>query len=196
MDSRLQRVGGTRLVHLRYSDAPRVAQALVDALGGRARVLSGQAQDVPYVEFVRDQAYTVVIRGDDWRRIFPFLRYGTSLYRPVDPPPNQPAPIPSPQPNRVMQPPPENPSGGLVSFLEGLPFDEYSKIQDLLTMFAANPLEAPAGAGKPLRPEPNPPSLLPPEVQSDGVAFRDTDMYNRFVIILQRLFPTDFPTRY
>lgn len=191
MDSRLQRVGGQRLAHLMYSDAPRVAQAITDAMMGRARVLSGMSHDTPYVEFVRPNAYTVVVRGDDWRVIFPFLRYGSGNFTPVVPPPNQPALIPSPQPNRLRQPSPVNPGPGLRSFLENFPFDQYSKIQKLLTVsnltsdrptpnyLASNPVQPPI-------------SLTPPEQRADG--YDSLEPYNHLVGILQQLFPTDYPT--
>jgi len=186
-------MGGTRLTHIRYSDVPRVAQAITDALAGRARVLSGSSH-TPYVEFVRDRAYTVVVRGDDWRKIFPFLRYSSASYRPVIPPGNQPPPIMSPQPNRTMQPPPVSPAGGLQSFLEGFPFDEYSKIQKLLTTINLSSVGQPSPASKPSTPLPDPPSLIPPQQRTDSFSYTDTVLYNRLVQVLQQLFPTDFPT--
>jgi hypothetical protein len=94
MTSRWIRVGGRRLLPLTYSDVPRVAQAITDAIRGKARVTSGISGDTPFVKFVRDQSYVVVIRGDDWRKIFPFFRYSTDQYEPVIPPLNQPDPIP------------------------------------------------------------------------------------------------------
>jgi len=194
MDSRLQRVGGTRLTHIRYSDVPRVAQAIIDAMAGRARVLSGRSHTTPYVEFVRDQAYTVVVRGDDWRKIFPFLRYSSASYRPVIPPGNQPPPIMSPQPKRTMQPPPVNPAGGLQSFLEGFQFDEYSKIQKLLTTINLGGVDHPSPAWRPSTPFPDPPSLIPPQQRTDSFSYTDTVLYNRLVQVLQQLVPTDFPT--
>jgi len=198
MDSRLQRVGGTRLTHLRYSDAPRVAQAIVDAADGRARVLSGQSHDTPYVEIVRDQAYTVVIRGDDWRKIFPVFRYSTKRYQPVVPPENEPPPVMSPQPNRTMKQPPENPAGGIKSFLDGLPFDEYSKIQKLLTTLRVDAFGRPSSWSKASTPNPRPDgsSLISPEHRADFSSFTSTFLYNQLVKILQQLFPVDYPTTY
>jgi len=196
VDSRLQRIGGTRLVHIRYSDVPRIAQAIVDAVGGRARVLSGLSHDVPYLEFIKDQAYTVVVRGDDWRKIFPFLRYSSNAYKPVIPPSNQPPPIPSPQPNRVMEAPPVNPAGGLQSFLEGFPFDEYSKIQRLLTTLSVNNIDKQTLPSKASYPLPDASSLIPPEHRKDSSSFSDAALYNQLVVVLQQLFPTDFPTTY
>lgn len=196
MDSRLQRVGGTRLAPLRYSDAPRVAQAIVDAVEGQARVLSGQSHDVTYLEFVRDKMYNVVIRGDDWRKIFPFLRYSSASYKPVATPSDQPSPIPSPQPNRMMYPPPVNPAGGLRSFLEGFSFAEYSKIQNLLTTLSVDNLDKQALPAKASNPIPDAPSLVPPNQRTDSMSFSDAELYNKLVFMLQNLFPTDFPTTY
>lgn len=196
MDSRLQRVGGTRLTHIRYSDVPRVAQAIMDAMDGRARVLSGLSHDTPYIEFVRPKFYTVVVRGDDWRKIFPLLRYSASSYRPVIPPANQPPPVMSPQPNRTMQPPPVNPAGGLRSFLDGFSFAEYAKLQRVLTTMSLTNVDQPHPAWKPTTPYPDPTSLIPPERQLDSTSYHDTTVYNRLVEVLQQIFPTDYPTRF
>jgi len=196
MDSRLQRVGDSRLFHLHYSDAPRVAQAIVDAIAGDARVLVGSSHDVRFVKFVRDKVYTVVVREDDWGKIFPFLRYSTASYNPVIPPNNQPSSIPSPQPNNVMQPPPVNPDGGLRSFLEGLSFDEYSKIQRLLTIMSVDNIDRQLLPVKPLHCFSDAPSLVPPEQRTDTSSFYNRDLYNKMVVILQKLFPTDFPTAF
>ena len=164
-------------------------------MDGKARVLSGVSHDMPYVEFVRDKAYTVVVRGDDWRKIFPFLRYSSARYRPVIPPGNEPPPIPSPQPNRTMPVPPVNPAGGLRSFLDEMPFDEYAKLQRLLTMMELTNVDQPHPAWRPSNPFPNPTSLIPPTQQRDSTSFTDTTVYNRLVAVLQQLFPTDYPTR-
>lgn len=197
MDSRLQRVGGDRLAHLRYSDAPKVAQAIVDAIDGRARVLSGQSHDTAYVQFVRDKSYSIAIRRDDWRKIFPFFRYSAAAYRPVIPPSNQPPPVVSPQPNRTMQQPPENPAGGLKSFLDGLPFPEYSKIQKLLTVLAFKDFEKPSSwARTSVYTDQNATSLIPQEQRKDFSELPSNALYNKLVHVLQQLFPVDFPTTY
>jgi hypothetical protein len=187
MDSRLQRVGGTRLVRLRYSDAPRVARAILDKFAGKARVLSGISRDTPYVEFVRPNVYTVVVRGDDWRKIFPFLRYGSGAFNPVITPGIPPARIPSPQPNRDRVPPPVNPGTGLRSFLEHFDYFEYQKIQSLLT---ASRLGQEPGSSSERRVMSGPVDWIPQSQQLDGL---DAESYNRLVDILQQLFPTDFP---
>lgn len=188
MDSRLQRIAGTRLVHLRRSDAPRVATAILDYFAGRSKVLSGISHDTPYVELVRPNVYTVLVRGDDWRRIFPFLRYGSGPFTPVEVSGNRPARIPSPQPNRDMEPPPINPGLGLRSFLEHFDHYEYRKIQNLLTSSRLSQEPRPTSD----RPQIDPPaSWDPPSQQLDGL---DAEAYNRLVDILQQLFPADYPT--
>lgn len=189
-------MGGDRLAHLRYSDAPKVAQAVVDAINGQARVLTGVSRDTSYVEFVKDGIYTVVVRGDDWRLIFPFFRYNTAAYRPVVPPLSPPPPVMSPQPNRLMQQPPENPAGGLRSFLDGLPFDVYSKIQRLLTTLAIYDFDRQMPAFLASSPIAEPSSLIPPEQRRDFSSFTDDTLYNKLVFVLRSLFPRDYPTTY
>ena len=192
MESRLQSVGGGRLVPLRRSDAPRVAQALVDAMAGQARVLSGVARDTAYVEIVRDTSYTVVVREEDWRKIYVFLRYSTQNYTPVTPPGNPPDQVLSPQPNRTMQPPPEIPSEGLTSFMAGMTFLEYQQLQKLLTLVSLDQLNAPVAASRPAR---NISYAAPwiPSTQRVDTTFRDSYLYNRVVRVLELLFPADFP---
>ena len=157
-------------------------------------MLSGMSHDMPYVEFVKDRAYTVVVRGDDWRLIFPFFRYSTTAYNPVIPPANQPPPIMSPQPNRTMQQPPENPAGGLKSFLDGMPFEVYSKIQKLLTTLSINDFDKPMPAFKASRPILDPSSWIPQERRPDYSSYSSAILYNKLVELLQELFPRDYPT--
>jgi len=191
VDSRLKTVSGQRLVPLLYSDAPRVAQALVDKLLGRAEVRSGVAGSTRYVEFVYPGAYSVVIRGDDWRKIFPLIRYGSGYYHPVIPPATPPAPILSPQPNRTMQVPPENPGDGFTSFLSFFTWDEYTLIQRLLTMSNVG-RETKGLSYKPSNPVPDPVYVNPPARRTDQSGM--SDVYNRLVDMLHQLFPKDFPT--
>lgn len=190
MDSRLKTVRGSRLAHLLYSDAPRVAQALVDKLRGRAKVFSGVVGSTPYIEF-RAPGYSVVIRGDDWRKIFPFIRFGSGYFHPVIPPATQPDPIPSPQPNRVRPAPPENPGDGFTSFLGFFTWDEYSTIQRLLPI--SNVGRDRLGLSyMATRPVPEPFVINPPPRRTDQ--FEMSDVYDRLVAVLQKLFPRDFPT--
>lgn len=195
MDSRLKRIGGGRLSRLRKSDVPRVAQAILDYSHGKARVLSGILIDTPYVQFVRDRSYSIAIRGDEWGKIYPFFRYSTARYQPVQPPENQPLPIPSPQPNRLREVPPESPDEGMQSFLQHLPYQEYVKIQKLLTMLSMDDWDQKAIPSKPSQKIPYPPPLQPARQRADGI-FTDTVFYNRLVKVLEQLFPVDYPTTY
>jgi hypothetical protein len=191
MDERLIKVDGHRLVHLLYSDAPRVAQALVDKMHGRAKVYSGVVGTTPYLEFLYPGVYSVVIRGDDWRKIFPLIRYGSGVYHPVFPPVSPPPLVPAPQNERFLNPPPQNPGTGFTSFLAHFTWEEYKQLQQLLTMSnvgqESKPLQyKPFGVG------PDPVPLAPPTQRLDhsGVP----DVYERLVGMLQQLFPRDFPT--
>lgn len=194
MDSRLSTVGGSRLVPLMYSDAPRVAQAIVDAKNGIAKILLGKFGDIPYVEFIRKNSYTVIIRGDDWQKIFPFFRYSSNSYSPVDPPVDPPEPIMSPQPNRTMQPPPVNPAGGLNSFLDGMPYADYRKIQNLLTVLSTNDMERKGLSFLPSNPDLEDPNYwVFPEHRVD-LTYDDRLLYDRLVYVLRQLFPANFPS--
>lgn len=191
MDERLTQVSGQRLVHLLRSDAPRVARALVDKMQGRATVHSGVAGTTPFVEFVRPGIYSVVIRLDDWRRIFPLIRYGSGDFRPVVPSDGPPALVAAPQHQRLANPPPDNPGPGFTSFLAHFSWDEYTLIQRLLTM--TNVAVEPKGVGaKPLNAPVDPVSFNPPTRLSDQSSWK-SDVYERLVGMLQLLFPQDFP---
>jgi len=184
-------VNGQRLVHLLRSDAPRVAQALVDKLLGRAKVFSGVVGRTPYIEFVYPRVYSVVIRWDDWEKIFPLIRYGSGFFQPVIPPDAPPDPIQSPQPDRTMPVPPVNPGEGFTSFLSFFTWDEYAQIQRLLTISNVG-REAIVPGFKASNPLPEPVSLNPPTRRTDQSGM--PDVYDRLVDMLQQLFPNDFPT--
>jgi len=95
-----------------------------------------------------------------------------------------------------MPPPPVKPDDGLQSFLEGFPFDEYSKLQQLLTTFdLTNISQQPSPPWRPFRPVVEPTDWLPPERRTDSTTLSSV-VYNRLVALLQQLFPTDFPTRF
>ena len=192
---RLKRIAGGRLSRIRKSDVPRIAQAIIDFSHGKCRVMSGIFVDTPYVQFVRDRTYSIAIRGDEWSKIYPFFRYSTARYQPVQPPGNKPPPIPSPQPNRLMEVPPESPDGGLQSFLQHLPYSEYVKIQELLTMLSMDDWDPKAIQAKPSKNLPYPTSVQPARQRADGF-FTDTVFYNRLVAVLEQLFPVDYPTTY
>jgi hypothetical protein len=191
MDSRLKTVDGQRLVHLLYSDAPRVAQALVDKMLGRAKLSAGVVGTTPYLEITYPGVYSVLIRGDDWKKIFPLIRYGSGTFQPVLPPAIQPDPILSPQPNRTMQPPPVNPGDGFTSFLAFFTWDEYLQLQRLLTMSNVSQ-QLRSRFYKPFDMVPDPVSINPPTRRTDQSGM--PDVYDRLVGLLQLLFPKDFPT--
>jgi hypothetical protein len=164
---------------------------MVDKLLGRVKVFSGVIGSTPYIEFVYPGVYSVVIRGDDWQKIFPLIRYGSGYFQPVTPPAIQPDPIPSPQPNRTMQVPPVNPGDGFTSFLSFLTWDEYTQIQRLLPLSNVG-LDPTAMLYKPSNPVPDPVSLNPPTHRTSQSGM--PDVYDRLVVMLQQLFPQDFPT--
>lgn len=181
----LYRLGGTRLVHLNASDAPRVARALLDAKQGLARVTSGVMGHVPYLLLERPGIYSVAIRGDDWQKIYPFFRYEKTAYTAVQPPTLEPDPIPNPhRPDRVMKVPRVNPGPGLHSVLEALPYDDYVTVQQLLSANRTNenPVRLDKRAGGV--------STKPPRHDLDGLY---GEGYNRWVTLLEQLFPKDFP---
>lgn len=194
MDERLTRVNGQRLVHLLRSDAPRVARALVDKMQGRASVYSGVVGITPYLEFAYPGVYSVVIRGDDWRKIFPLIRYGSGDFIPVIPPDAPPPLVPSPQNDRLLNPPPRNPGTGFTSFLAFFTWEEYKQIQGLLTLSNVGE-EAGSSAQKhtPFNYAVDPISFNPPTRESNQAGGM-SDVYDRLVGMLQQLFPQDFPT--
>jgi hypothetical protein len=81
----------------------------------------------------------------------------------------------------VEAPPPENPGQGITTFFEGLPFDQYSKLQRLLT--ASRLYDGSASKID---------DYAPSTVKHDGV---DDRSFNSLVNILQQVFPVGFPTR-
>jgi hypothetical protein len=191
MDARLTKVDGHRLVHLLRSDAPRVAQALVDKMIGRAQVHAGVVGRIGYVEFVYPGVYSVVIRADDWRKIFPLIRYGSGEFSPIPALVTPPALVPSPQGDRPMNPAPLNPGAGYTSFLAFFTWEETQRIQRLLTMSNVG-RDAPSRSRNAFETAPAPVPLVPPERRTDQSAM--PDVYDRLVGMLQQLFPLDYPT--
>lgn len=195
MDERLWHIVGKRPTRLRRSDLPQLAQAIVDVERGRAVARRGFVQNTSYVLLQRNQAYNVFVRGDDWAKIVPFLRNSTLTFQPVVPPPTPPPPILSPQPNQVMQPPPQNPYGGFTSFLDGFTFAEQSQIQRLLTTASIDQIDTTQSSG-PIDPSDTPPPLNPPPIGTLGNSTnpQEQQFFEKVLLFLQQLFPDDFPT--
>lgn len=194
MSSRLWQINGKRLTKLRRDDLPRVAQAIVDAELGRAEIRTGRSRETSYVNIHKQGVYDVVLRGDDWARIAPFLRNSTPAFQPPPPPPpNPPAPIPSPQPKTVMVPPPPLPANGLTSFLEGFDFPTLSRIQGLLSTAQISSFKN-SSAGL-LNPLPNPTSLNPPAT-GGAVNFNEQRFFENVLDLLNALFTEKFPTSF
>jgi hypothetical protein len=165
MDSRLWQINGKRLTRLMRSDLPQVARGIVDAEQGIAEVHTGIVRDTAYVVLRRPGIYEVIVRGDDWAKIIPFFRNSSGKGAPVATSATPPAAIPSPQPARMMQPPPQAPVGGQQSFLEGFNHTELTQLQGLLSSQAIG-----------------------------GLDQRGGDFYTRVLTILEALFPDEFPT--
>lgn len=197
MDARLWLINGVRATRLRRSDLPKVAQAIVDFERGRAEARAGYVRETAYVNLRRKNAYDVVIRGDDWAKIVPFLRNSSSRFTPKIMPPEQPPPVLSPQPNRVMQPPPPNPSVGQQSFLEGFDYATLAKIEALLTTTTVDALEGPSLPSKPMNPVGNGIRIEFPGLYAapvDSLDQQQKSLYDRVLALLEQLFPEDFPT--
>lgn len=174
MDARLWTINGKRLTHLRREDLPSVAQGIVDVERGRATVRTGITRDTPYVILAREKVYEVVVRGDDWVKVVPFLRNTSTPFRVVTPSSLSPSPVPSPQPKRVMQPAPQGPYSSLTSFLQGLEYPDLREIQGDLSTESIPPL-IPSGP-------------LP------SASLQKDPFYLRVLGLLERLFPETFPT--
>jgi hypothetical protein len=197
MDSRLWRVNGRRPSKLRRNDLPQVAQAIVDAELGRAEVRVGHVRGASFVNIHKKNTYDIVVLGEDWAKIVPFLRNSTTAFTPPPPPPAYPPPpIPSPQPKTMMQPPPPLPANGLTSFLEGFDFPTLSQIQGLLSteQISGQDIASP-GAGI-LNPKPTPPSLSPPVASVGALNFNEQRFYQKTLDLLNALFPERFPTSF
>jgi hypothetical protein len=77
MDARLWTlVGGHRPETLKRPDLPKVAKAIVAYMRKLdIQVYAGQAHDTSYVAFVANKGlFTVVVRGDDWQKIMPYIQ--------------------------------------------------------------------------------------------------------------------------
>ena len=75
MDSRLSYHHGQRLMHLRRSDLPQVALGIVGATLKLVQSERGVHGTTPFVR-LSGRGINVVIRGDDWSKIVPYLENG------------------------------------------------------------------------------------------------------------------------
>ena len=76
MDARLWSVYGKRLETLKRPDLPNLAMAIVAYMRRLdIELFAGQQQNVSYVAFIADKgSFVVVVRGDDWQKIVPYLQ--------------------------------------------------------------------------------------------------------------------------
>lgn len=76
MDQRLSEVSGKRLERLTRADTPEVARALAAYYHRQAQVETGVLNEVTYVRLFNPGVLNVVIRGDDWVKILPYVTNG------------------------------------------------------------------------------------------------------------------------
>jgi hypothetical protein len=76
VDQRLFEVAGKRLVKLTRVDTPEVARALAAYYHHQAQVVTGVLNEVTYVRLFNPGVLDVVIRGDDWVKILPYVTNG------------------------------------------------------------------------------------------------------------------------
>lgn len=76
MDARWWSLFGHRPETLKNPDVPKLARAIVAYMRRLPiQVYAGEAHNVTYVAFLADKnSFSVVIRGDDWAKIVPFLK--------------------------------------------------------------------------------------------------------------------------
>lgn len=77
MDQSLLKIGGRRLTRLTRADTPAVAKVLTAYYRKQAQVNTGVLGEVTYVRLVSSGGTDVVIRGDDWVKILPYLTDGS-----------------------------------------------------------------------------------------------------------------------
>lgn len=198
MDARLWHIRKQRPVRLRQNDLPRVAEAILDVEKGRAVVRTGFVRGTSFVNLHRDNAYDVVIRGDDWAKIVPFLRNSGSLPTQYAPLPSVQPDVPSPQPNLMMRAPPPLPTNGLTSFLAGF---DYGTMRNIVSVLNAAPsidqLESNSLA-KPSSSDSVGPTMTSP---LPGLQFpmasldpQERLFFNQVLGVLYRVFRDRFPT--
>ena len=76
MDQRLFKISGRRPERLTRADTPEVARALTAYYRRQAQVSRGVLNEVTYVRLVNPGVLDVVIRGDDWVKILPYVTNG------------------------------------------------------------------------------------------------------------------------
>lgn len=77
MDARLWKILGQKVQPLTRADTPNLAKAIVAYMRRLPglQVHAGQAQETSYVLFQGQKgAFFVVVRGDDWSKILPFIK--------------------------------------------------------------------------------------------------------------------------
>lgn len=89
MDERLSYWRGARVGHLRRTDLPPVALAIVAHIERRALAWRMEVEDQEMIRIYRDDGQiSVFIRGEDWAKIAPYVRDG--FWNPVVAPPGPP----------------------------------------------------------------------------------------------------------
>lgn len=164
MDVRLRQVGPGRLHRLRKPDLPAVAEALLAALHKRAWIDKGSFGDDLFVRIKHDGG-DVVIMGDDWAKIVPYIQSGffSPPMVPVAPAPARQStqkPVSVPDYARLVRKAREGFTAGIYSVYTG-------------------PLSSEPRDSGPVR---------------DGSMVGDKALYQRILDTLTELFPEDFPT--
>ena len=77
MDSRLTSFQGQRLSHLHRSDCPQLALAIVGATRKLGVLAERRVYDTTPVVYLHGRGFNIVVRGDDWDLITPYLRDGS-----------------------------------------------------------------------------------------------------------------------
>lgn len=77
MDQRLFKIAGQRPERLTQADTPAVARALTAYFRRQAQVTTGVLDGVQYVRLFNPGLFSVVVRGDDWAKILPYLKDGS-----------------------------------------------------------------------------------------------------------------------
>ncbi len=79
MDARLFKTRGHRPAHLLRSDLPEVARAIVACERGQARVYRDFRANIAII-ILKGVGIDVLVRGDDWALILPYLNDTTSQF--------------------------------------------------------------------------------------------------------------------